>query len=78
MDDYVSKDAWQYAISRRKYLLENVLKTYEPPEIAETAAIQQYGVGRVIQVIADGPLQRAERWVESELERRKKISLAYP
>ena len=70
MDDYDSKEAWQYAISRTKYLFEKVLKTYEPPEIAETASVQQHGTGRVIQKSADEPLQWVERWVESEMERK--------
>ena len=71
MNDYDSKEAWQYAISRRKYLFGKVLKTNEPPEIAETASVQQHGTGKVIQKSADGPLQLVERWVESELERKK-------
>lgn len=74
MDDYDSKEAWEYAISKRKYLFNKVLKAYEPPEITETAAaaaVQQGGAGRVLQKEADGPVQRVERWAESELKRIK-------
>ena len=33
--------------------------------------VTQEGAGRVLKKDAEGPLQRVERWVESELERIK-------
>ena len=30
-DDYETKESWQYAVKKRKYLFDNVLDSYNPP-----------------------------------------------
>lgn len=45
-------------LAKGKYLLENVLKTYEPPEITELAPVTQERAETVLQKDAEGPLHR--------------------
>ena len=68
LDDYDSDEAWIYANHKRKYLFDKILKKYEPPEGTQPLSIKQEGRGGVLQNEAEGPVQRVERWVESELE----------
>ena len=35
LDDYGREEAWKYATSKRKYLFDDILKEYNPPEIDE-------------------------------------------
>jgi hypothetical protein len=65
IDDYDSEEAWKYAISSRKYLFEKILNKYDPPEMTKPLSVRQRGEGGD----TDGPVQRVERWVNSELER---------
>ena len=34
IDDYDGEEAWKSAVNKRKFLLDIVLKEYEPPEVS--------------------------------------------
>ena len=67
-DDYSSDEAWKYAISKRKFLLENILREYEPLEV-KSRDIQGGGGGRHIR--GTDAVQLVDQWAFNELERIK-------
>ena len=34
-EDYDQEEAWKYAVKKRKFLFDGLLKTYNPPETNE-------------------------------------------
>ena len=73
VDDYASEEAWKYATSKRKYLFENILNRYEPPETKSPLSITQSGGGILQQkdTESETETERIKRWVEEQEERRK-------
>ena len=63
VDDYDSEEAWKYAVHKRKYLLEKILREYEPPNvILATDRVQgQNGGSSVVEGI--------QEWADHEVER---------
>ena len=35
LDDYGANEAWKSAIRQRKYIFDNILEAYQPPELEE-------------------------------------------
>ena len=67
LDEYSSEEAWKYAVNKRKFLFENILKRYQPPRV--TARNSQEGSQRrAANTVKSNAVQAIDKWAEDQID----------
>ena len=83
-DGYDVEESWKYAVKKRKFLFDKILREYEEPEMTQSSAIKRSeqgggGIGIIgkrsgkirsyLDAGGDSRLERVNRWADKELKK---------